>query len=55
MALSCLVSKIFNIEKYRDLEIKVKDQSRSLKVIPFLLVFYTNFVPKTHLFEIFGL
>jgi len=35
MALSRVVSEIFNIEKYRDLEISVKGQSRSLKVIPF--------------------
>jgi len=35
MALSRIVSEIFNIEKYRDLEIPVKDQSRSLKVVPF--------------------
>jgi len=35
MALSRVVSEIFNVEKYRDLEIPVKGQSRSLKVIPF--------------------
>jgi len=35
MALSCVVSEIFNIKKYRDLEIQVKGQSRSLKVVPF--------------------
>jgi len=33
MALSRVVSKIFNDEKYRDLEIPVKSQWRSLKVI----------------------
>jgi len=50
MALSRVVSEIFNIEKYRDLEIPVKSQSRSLKVvlfdrlgIGFLLVFYSNY------------
>jgi len=31
MALSRVVSEIFNVEKYRDLEIPVKGQSRSLK------------------------
>jgi len=35
MALSYVVSEIFNAEKYRDLEIQVKSQSKSLKVVPF--------------------
>jgi len=35
MALSCVVSEIFNVEKCRDLEIWVKGHSRSLKVVPF--------------------
>jgi len=35
MALSDIVSEIFNVEKYRDLEIPVKSQSRSLKVVTF--------------------
>jgi len=35
MALSRVVSKIFNVEKCRDLEIQVKGHSRSLKVVPF--------------------
>jgi len=30
MVLSCVVSEIFNVEKYRDLDIPVKGQSRSL-------------------------
>jgi len=30
-----VVFEIFNIEKYRDLEIPVKGQSRSLKVVQF--------------------
>ena len=34
MALSRVVSEIFNVEKYRVLEIPVKGQSRSLKVVP---------------------
>jgi len=55
MALSRVVPDIFNVEKYCDLEIPVKGQSRSSKVIPcdsllsgwgFLLVFYSNFVLK---------
>ena len=35
MALSRVVSELFNVEKYRDLEIPVKGQSSSLKVVPF--------------------
>ena len=42
------------LQKYRDLEIRVRGHSRSLKVVPFnmigydfLLVFYRNYVPKT--------
>jgi len=35
MALSHVVVEIFNVEKYRDLEILVNDQSRSLKMVPF--------------------
>jgi len=34
MALSLVVSEIFNVEKYRDLEISVNGQSGSLKVMP---------------------
>jgi len=57
MALSRVVSEIFNVEKCRDLEIWVRGHSRSLTVVPFedigyasLLVFYSNFVPKMHRF-----
>jgi len=35
MAPSRVVSEIFNVEKYRDLEISVKSRSWSLKVVPF--------------------
>jgi len=35
MALSRVVSEIFNVKKYCDLEMPVKGQSRSLKVVPF--------------------
>jgi len=35
MALSCVISEIFNVEEYRNLEIPVKSQSRSLKVVSF--------------------
>jgi len=35
MALSHVVSEIFNVEKRRDLEMVVRGHSRSLKVVPF--------------------
>jgi len=35
MALSCVVSETFNVENYRDLEIRVRGHSRSLKVVHF--------------------
>jgi len=35
MALYRAFWEIFNVEKYRDLEIPVKGQSRLLKVVPF--------------------
>jgi len=58
MALSdvVFVSEIFNVNRYRDLEITVRGQSRSLKVVPFdrldmfPIVFHSKFVPKTHHF-----
>jgi len=40
MALSRVVSGIFDVEKYRDLEIPVKGQSRSLKGSP--VIWATN-------------
>jgi len=35
MALSRVVSQIFNGEQYRDLKIRVRGHCRSLKVMPF--------------------
>jgi len=35
MALSRVVSEIFNVEKYRDIEIGVRGYSRSLKEVTF--------------------
>jgi len=43
MALSRIVSEIYNVGKYRDLEIRVRGHSRPLKVVPFdrlYMVFY---------------
>ena len=35
VALSSVVSEILNVNRYRDLEIMVRGQSRSLKLVPF--------------------
>ena len=35
MTMSLVVSEIFNVDIYRDLEITDRGQSRSLKVVPF--------------------
>jgi len=57
MAISLVVSEIFSVEKYSDLEITARGLWRSLKVAPFdklamvlLLVFHSNFVPKMYRF-----
>jgi len=59
MALSRVISEIFNVKKCHDLEIGFRGHSRSLKVAPlgrscmshrFLLVFLSDFVPKMHRF-----
>jgi len=51
LSLRRAVFPIFDFKKCRDLEIRVRGHSRSLKVAPldrldFLLVFYRSFVPK---------
>jgi len=35
IAVSCTIFELFDVEKYRDLEIWVRDHSRSLKLVPF--------------------
>jgi len=35
IALSCTVSKLFDVEYYRDLEIRLRRHSRSYKLVPF--------------------
>ena len=57
VALCRAVPEIYNVEKYRDLEIPIKGHSSSLRVVlfdrlgrGFILVFYSNFVTKTHHF-----
>jgi len=35
MALSRVVSEIFNVEKCRDLKVRVRGHSRTSKVVPF--------------------
>ena len=48
MSLSRVVSDIFSVEKYCDLETPVKSQSRSLKVVPFdrlgMIIYYCSIV-----------
>ena len=60
MALSRVISETLSVEKCGDLEIGVRGHSRSLKMAPFgrstivcgfLLVFFSNFVPKMHRFR----
>jgi len=46
MALSRVISKTFNVEKYRDLEIPVRGQSRSLKVVLFYRLDIVPNVPR---------
>jgi len=43
MALSRVVSEIFNVEKRRDLEIEVKGHSRSLRVVSFDRLFVISY------------
>jgi len=56
MVLSHVISEIFDVEKYRDLEIPVElikvIESGTIRwtVYGFLLVFYSNFVPEMHRF-----
>jgi len=62
MALSRVVSEIFNVEKCRDLEIGVRCHSRSSKVLSFdrscMVSYYRSLVTlsiKRTVFEIFDL
>jgi len=64
LSLRGAVFTIFDFKKCRDLEIGVRDHSRSLKVASFefrkivygfLLVFFSNFVAKRTVFEILNL
>jgi len=56
MALPHVVSEIFNVEKSPDLEIGVRGHSVNdsgtirQTVYSFLIVFFSNFVPKIHRF-----
>ena len=56
LSLRGAVFTIFDFKKCRDLEIGVRGHSRSLKVAlferlyDFLLLFFSNIVPKTHRF-----
>jgi len=62
MALTRVISEIFNVKKCCDLEIKVRGHSRSLKVAPFdrscMVSYYCSLVTlslKRTVFEIFDL
>jgi len=62
MALSRVVSEIFNVEKSRDLEIRVSGHSSSLKVVPVdrlcMISYYCSTVTlslRHTVFEIFDL
>jgi len=62
MALSRVVSEIFNVEKCRDIEIGVRGHSRSLKVVPFgrssMVSYYCSLITlsvQCTVFEIFDL
>ena len=62
MALSRVISEIFNVEKCHDLEIGVKGHSRSLRVVSFdrlcMVSFYCSLVTlflKCTVFEIFDI
>ena len=55
MALSRVVSEIFNVKKCCDLEIGIRVKVIESGIIRqivygFLLVYFSNFVPKTHSF-----
>jgi len=52
MALSRVVSEIFNVVKYRNLEIPVKFQSRSLSVVPFDRLVMISYLCSTVTFSI---
>ena len=54
MALSSVVSEIFNVEKCRDLEIQVQVHSKSSKVVPFEMSTVTLSL-SCSVFEIFDL
>ena len=45
MAISLVVSEIFNVEKYHDLEIPVTGQSRSMVLFDRLGMVFYYFVP----------
>jgi len=35
MAVSCVVSGVFNVKKCRDLKVRIRGHSKSSKVVPF--------------------
>jgi len=51
MALSRVVSEIFNVEKYRDIEIPVKSQSRSFDRLVIVSYFIVTLSLPTEIFD----
>jgi len=45
IALSCTVFELFDVEQYRDLEIWLRDHSRSLKLVPFESLDAVSYLP----------
>ena len=45
IALSCTIFELFDVNKYRDLEIRVRGHSRSLKSMPFKSLGTVSYLP----------